>query len=273
MVFQSLLVNTMVKLHAGYAFTETFSAGAGFTYSSFTATPIIDVSVHNEINSSAWGLSLGLYYRDDFSLGGMNLTPQAGLSFNDLSTGFDDERFDITQPMPGQIRLAFGLDTRSEVMWMDRPAFSFGVYTSLNKYLARVDFDEETDEPNVPSGFEAVFTGWRPVSYFDGVQMQMAELSVGDQISASIGVEAGLAETLFLRFGRFGGAERWAESHTAFGAGIDFYFVSFDLTHIRYDETNDLVRPLQNATTFSVTARIPLDGQPRNTLLGRWFGR
>lgn len=262
--------NTMAKLHVGYAISETISAGVGFTYSTFMYEARLDVGQQN-YEANAWGLSLGLFYRDEFWLDGFSLSPQAGLSFNDLSSGFSDERFDEREPMPGQIRLAFGLDTRTEALWLDRPAFSLGVYTGFSKYLARSDFDSETGETTVPSGFEAVFTGWKPVVRFDG--MGTEEISVGEQISASIGVEAGLAETLYFRLGRFGGAERWAPPHSSAGVELDLYYLSFGVSHVWYKETDQFVSPLENATNFSVTARIPLDGEPRNTVIGRLLGR
>ncbi len=263
-------INTMAKLHAGYAITETFSAGVGFTYSTFTDEPRIAIR-RDTVEATAWGFSLGLFYRDEFQMQGFNLSPQAGLSFNDLSTGFSEERFNENEPMPGQIRLAFGLDTRTNALWLDRPAFSLGVYTSFNKYLSRSDFDSETGEVTVPSGFEAVFTGWSPVRRFDG--MGVMEIPLRDQISAGLGVEAGLAETMFFRFGRFGGADFWTESYTSAGLELDLYYISFGVSHIWYDETDQFAFPLENATNFSVTARIPLDGQPRNTVIGRLLGR
>jgi hypothetical protein len=269
-VFDLEFVNTMTKFHAGYAISETISAGVGFTYSTFTNETLIDVGREN-LEASAWGLSLGLFYRDEFLLDGFNVSPQLGLSFNDLSTGFSPENSNENEPMPGQIRLAFGLDTRSEALWLDRPALSLGIYTGFSKYLARSDFNSEAGEVTVPSGFESVFTGWKPVSRFDGVGT--TKIPVGEQISASIGVEAGLAETLYFRFGRFGGAELWAPSHSSAGVGLDLYYLSLGVSHVWYQDTEQFISPLENATNFSATARIPLDGQPRNTVIGRLLGR
>jgi hypothetical protein len=264
-------VNTMAKFHAGYAISETISAGVGFTYSTFTLDSEMDVSGQPEVEANAWGLSLGLFYRDKFWLDSFNVAPQVGLSFNDLSTGFSSENSNENEPMPGQIRLAFGLDTRTEAIWLDRPALSLGIYTGFSKYLARSDYDSESGEVTVPSGFESVFTGWKPVSRFDG--MGTTKISVGEQISASIGVEAGLAETLYFRFGRFGGAELWAPSHSSAGVGLDLYYLSLGVSHVWYQDTEQFISPLENETNFSITARIPLDGQPRNTVIGRLLGR
>lgn len=258
-------VNSLSRLNVGYAFSGRFSAGAGFTYASysFKVRPILQ---QQDISGNAWGLNMGIYYRDQYNFGGVLVSPQAGLSFTDLSSGFDFDPMEWPAAMPGQIRLAYGFDIKSVSSWLERPLYSFGIYSSFAKYLARSDIDPETNEVSFPSGFEAVFTGWKPVTRFDG--MNYAEIPVRDQISAGIGLEAGLVETLFFRFGRFGGAEFWTETTTSAGIELDLYYLSFGVNRIWFDDSGVFIEPLKTITNFSFTARIPLDGQHRNTVIG-----
>ncbi|MCH8557933.1 MAG: hypothetical protein LAT84_08930 [Balneolia bacterium] len=257
--------SSMARVNVGYAFSGRFSVGAGFTYASY-AFKIRPELQQQDREGNAWGLNLGIHYREQFSIGGVRVSPQAGLSFNDLSSGFDFDPLEWPAAMPGQIRLAYGFDIKSASSWLERPLFSFGVYSSFAKYLARSDIDPETDEVTFPSGFEAIFTGWKPVTRFDGVNY--ATIPVRDQISTGIGLEAGLAETLFFRFGRFGGAEFWTESSTSAGIELDLYYLSFGVNRIWFDDTDQFAETLNTTTNFSFTARIPLDGQHRNTVIG-----
>ena len=261
--------SSLARVNVGYAFSDRFSVGAGFTYASYSFKIRPELQQQDR-DGNAWGLNLGIHYRDQFNVGGVSVSPQAGLSFSDLSSGFGFDPMEWPAAMPGQIRLAYGFDLNSALRWLERPVFSFGVYSSLAKYLARSDIDPESNEVSFPSGFEAVFTGWKPVTRFDG--MGYAEIPVRDQISAGIGIEAGLAETLFFRFGQFGGAEFWTETHTSAGIELDLYYLSFGVNRIWFDDTDRFADPLKTTTNFSFSARIPLDGQPRNTVIGRLLG-
>ena len=194
---------------------------------------------------------------------------QVGLSINDLSKGFDFEGISGSDTnLPGQIRLGLGIDISSNTLRCDRHLFGAGIYTGLSKYLARWEYRDGTTEIKSGSGFDALFTTWNSAEVFSG--SEMVNISLGEQISTSLGLELHFLETLYLRYGIIGGADYWIRPRHALGAGIDFYYLSLSISHLNYHSSDRYGPQAQdNATFVQATFRVPIDGNPRDSLLRR----
>lgn len=259
--------NRLLRFQSGYRVNDTFSIGAGFSYSSHRSPVFGD----NEFggDAKAWGITLGAHYRNHFESGSFEFSPQAGISLNDLSNGYDfDTSTENMYQMPGQVRLGLGLDISSKQLRHNRPLFGGGVYTGFSKYLARAVVEENFSQVSAPSGFEALFTTWNSFERFTGTEMEV--ISLGRQISGSIGFEAHYLETFYLRYGIVGGADYWIRPQSGLGAELDLYYVSLAVTHLNF---RDRWGDDGNTTSLQATFRLPIDGQSRDTLLGRLFNR
>ncbi|MCH8568619.1 MAG: hypothetical protein LAT67_10160 [Balneolales bacterium] len=265
------ITNTLLRFQVGYQLNERFSLGAGYVYSSYNSpTGSLNMGSGVDGNASAWGLTFGAYFTDHIETSAVRFTPQAGLSLNDLSTGFKREGFAPREQMPGQIRLGFGMDINSIETRYNLPLFGGGVYTGFSKYLSRWETDPDTFDNTSPSGFESLFTSWNSINRFDG--MGFTPITLGEQISASMGLEAHILQTLYLRYGILGGADFWVRPQHGLGIEIDLYYIALSVTNISY-HSSDRWLPQDDVLTFQATVRVPIDGKPRNTLLTQLLRR
>ncbi len=265
--------STFIRLQTGYRLSDRFSVGAGFVHASYSAQ-FSNINVPSVIeledeSGTAWGLSFGAYYQDSVDTEHISFTPMAGLSLNDLSTGFEIAQDENNGQLPGKIRLAVGLEASSAATQYGLPLAGLGLYAGLNKHLARSEVDRETGEVSFPSGFEALFTSWNSIDRFDGLNFET--ITLGEQISSSFGVEANVLNTLFLRYGVHGGADFWVRPQRGLGVEIDLYYISIAYTNISY-RSSDQWLPQDDVSNFQATIRVPIDGRPRNTLIGNLLG-
>lgn len=263
--------NSLLRFHVGYQFNEKFSLGAGILHSSYKS-PIFGNGEFGG-NATAWGINLGAYYQNQFESDNYVFGPHTGLSLNDISDGFDFESTDMNETnLPGQIRLGLGLDISSKNSRHNRPLFGGGIYTGFSKYLARWEINGDPSQVSTPSGFEAIFTTWNSFDRFTG--SEIVEISLGEQISTSIGFELHYLETIYLRYGIVGGSDYWIRPQNGLGAEIDLYYLSLAVTHLNFHSSDRSGEGAQENSTFvQATFRLPIDGQSRDTLLGRFFNR
>jgi len=259
----------LLRFHVGYQFNEKFSLGAGILHSSYKS-PIFGNGEFGG-NATAWGINLGAYYQNQFESDNYVFRPHTGLSLNDISDGFDFESTDMNETnLPGQIRLGLGLDISSKSSRHNRPLFGGGIYTGFSKYLARWEINDDPSQVSTPSGFKALFTTWNSFDRFTG--SEIVEISLGEQISTSIGFELHYLETIYLRYGIVGGSDYWIRPQNGLGAEIDLYYLSLAVTHLNFHSSDRYGEGAQENSTFvQATFRLPIDGQSRDTLLGRLF--
>ena len=263
--------NRLLRFQAGYKLSENFSLGAGFLHSSYSSPVIVFNNREFGGNATAWGIDLGLFYQNQFINDDFTFKPRLGLSLNNIGPGFDYEANGMSDAnLPGQISLGMGFEAVSNRLIYNKPIFGAGIYSGFNKYLPRQELEENGTELSRPGGFEALFTTWNSFERFAGSQNEV--ISLGDQISNSVGLEFQLLETLFLRYGVLGGADDWVRPQNGFGAEADFYYVSLAVTHLNY-HSSDQYGPQDNSTYVQVTFRIPLDGRHRDTILNSLFSR
>jgi hypothetical protein len=260
--------NSLLRFQTGYQINENFSIGAGFLYSSYSSPVFGNGDFGGD--AIAWGINVGAHYQNQFESDNFVFKSQTGLSLNDLSDGFDFESTEMNETnLPGQIRLGLGFEISSKGLRQNLSLFGGGVYTGFSKYLSRWEMENESSFRS-PNGFEALFTTWNSFERFDGAEM--VEISLGEQISTSIGFELHFLETLFLRYGIAGGSDDWIRPQKGLGAEIDLYYISLAITHLNYN-ASDRWHPQDNSTFVQATLRLPIDGQSRDTLLGRLFNR
>ena len=263
--------NRLFRFQTGYQLNENFSIGIGFLYSSYQST---EFSFNNETHggdASAWGITAGAHYQNQFESDNFVFRSHTGLSLNDISDGFSFESTDMNETnLPGQIRLGLGLDISSKNLRHNRPLFGGGIYTGFSKYLARWEINGDPSQVTTPSGFEALFTTWNSFERFTG--SEIVEISLGEQISTSIGFELHYLETVYLRYGIVGGSDYWIRPQNGLGAEIDLYYLSLAVTQLNF-HSSDRWGPQDNSTFVQATLRLPIDGQSRDTLLGRFFNR
>lgn len=261
--------NRMIRFRAGYQITEAFSVGAGLLHSSYKSPTFAFDDRELGGDASAWGIDLGLYYTTMFESKNFLFRPQAGLSLNSIGPGFSYESTDMPDDnLPGQIRLGVGVDVQTKRRALNHQLIGLGLYTGFSKYLARKELQDNPADLNRPGGFEALFTTWNSFEQFTGSEVDV--ISLGDQISASLGVELQFLETLYLRYGILGGADSWVHPQHALGAELDFYYIALAVTHLNY-HSSEQWGPRENPTYIQGTFRIPLDGNARDTLIGRLF--
>jgi hypothetical protein len=257
--------NSLFRLHAGYRITNNFSLGGGLSHSIFKIKPNDNYTLDN-YRSTAWGISVGAYYQNSLESNYFHISPQLGFTLNDISSGFQDD----WGTMPGQIRLGLGLDISSKYTRLNQSVWGGGIYSGFAKYLSRPEQHEDLFQARIPSGFEAIFTTWNSYRISAGIETE--EVSLAQQISRSIGVELQFMNTLFLRYGIVGGAERWMRPQHGIGVELNLYYVSLAITHMNYRSSRHYISQ-NNKTSVQTTFRIPVDGQPRDTLLGRLLDR
>jgi len=261
--------SSLIRFQTGYQINENFSVGGGFVHSSYDFEFSSSNRVNLDMNGTAWGVTLGAYYKNEFESDAFQFESQVGLSLNDLSEGFDFEGdTNSATNLPGQIRLGLGFDISSKMLRHDRHLFGAGIYTGLSKYLARWEYREGTSEIKSGSGFDTIFTTWNSAEVFSG--SEMVNISLGEQISTSLGLELHFLETLYLRYGIIGGADYWIRPRHALGAEVDVYYLSLSISHLNYHSSDRFGSQAQDRATFiQATFRVPVDGQPRDSLLRR----
>jgi len=263
--------NRLLRFQAGYKLSENFSLGAGFLHSSYSSPVIVFNNQDLGGDATAWGIDLGLFYRNQIINNDFTLKPQLGLSLNNIGPVFDYEANGMSDAnLPGQISLGFGFEAVSNRLSYNKPIFGAGIYSGFNKYLSRQELEENATELSRPGGFEALFTTWNSFERFIGSQNEV--ISLVEQISVSVGLEFQLLETLFLRYGILGGADDWVRPQNGLGAEADFYYVSLAVTHLNY-HSSDRWGQQDNSTYVQVTFRIPLDGRQRDTIINSLFSR
>jgi len=261
--------NRLLRMQAGYQITDILSVGAGVLHSSYKS-PIFSFN-NNEFggDAAAWGIDFGLFYQNLYESDKLLFKPQAGLSLNTIGPGFEYELSSMPDDnLPGQIRLGIGLDIVSKRKVLNEPLFGLGIYSGFSKYLARLELVDDGTELSRPGGFEALFTTWNSFERFTGSQNEV--ISLGEQISGSVGFELQFLETLYLRYGILTGADNWVRPQNAIGTALDLYYFSFAVSQVNY-HSSDEWGPQDNLTHVQVSFRIPIDGWPRDTLIGKLF--
>ncbi|MEX2634897.1 MAG: hypothetical protein WD267_12740, partial [Balneolales bacterium] len=191
--------------------------------------------------------------------------PQVGLALTDIggTMSFRDPG-GVVAPLPGQIRLGAGINTETLEQVLNRPKFGVSLYAGVSKYLGRIE-----DNGYVPSGMNKLFTTWGSFIYQGATDGRL--ISPSEQISTSFGLEGSYIKTLFLRLGRVSGADLWIPAQWNAGAELDLYYISLSYAYSHFDSSNR-VAGRSNRSTFQLKIRIPLDGEPRDTLVGKVLG-
>lgn len=280
--------NRLLRFQTGYQINNNFSLGVGITNSSYSSSIVDDGVYETDGDATAWGLSGGMYYQNHFESDRFHYVPQAGLSLNDLSNGFEYETEGPNRiQMPGQIRFGLGLSISSKRSYLNRPLYGGGIYAGFSKYLARREVELRDDfapaRISQHNGFEALYTTWNEYTILNEYGTNTETVSLVDQISRSLGVELHFLETLYLRYGIVGGADLWIRPENGLGAEIDLYYISLAVTYLNYhsSEYNHWTYgppdrrwgPQHNSTFVQATFRVPIDGHSRDTLLSRLFNR
>lgn len=261
--------NRLLRFRTGYQINDKLSVGAGILHSSYKSPEFSSGNMEFGGDASGWGIDLGLFYRNQFESDKFHLTPQAGLSLNTIGPGFEYEQRDMPDGnLPGQIRLGVGIDVKTKRNVHGKSLFGAGIYSGFSKYLARQEYGDERTVQSQPGGFEALFTTWNSFKRFSGSQNEV--ITLGEQISGSVGLELQFLESLYLRYGILGGADDWVRPQNGIGVEADFYYVSLAVTHLNY-HSSDRWTPQDNSTYAQISFRIPLDGETRDTLIGRLF--
>ncbi|WP_020404078.1 hypothetical protein [Gracilimonas tropica] len=259
--------NSLLRFNIGYQLKGKFSLGLGYMYSSYKSPVRTIGGTEYGGNAKAWGINIGAFFKDKLETKYLQFNPGIGLSINNLSNGFNYENdYSEEENLPGQVRLGFGFDVLTNRSFLDRSLLGFGVYTGFSKYLARVVYDEENQKGIAPSGYKTLFTGWSSFERFNGSQME--EISLGQQISSSIGLELYFLETLYFRYGIVGGSDLWIRPQHGFGAELDFFYVTFSVSHQEYHSSDEWLAQ-DSSTFYQAKIKIPVDGKYRDTLLGR----
>ncbi len=258
--------NDLKRIHVSYRINDNFSAGIGYSHISYNSTDnLVDSSSDYTITAS--GYSAGFYYTNNIQQERLVLTPEAGLSINNLSSGFKMD--DYLGAMPSVVRLNGSIRTSSPVMKNGLHKFGVGLFAGLTKYLPRREYNPDIDEYSTKIGFSSLFRNWDSYIHrsFTG---NLKEVSALDQIAISTGAEIHLLETLYLRAGQMRDAYRFIKPYSSIGAEIDLYYISIGVVRLIPVERD----PLEDGEAINrvqISLRIPVDGKPRPSLLRRLF--
>lgn len=274
--------NRLFRFQTGYQINDNFSVGVGISHSSYSSPIFEDSEYESGGDATAWGLSGGMHYQNQFESDRFHYVPQAGFSLNDLSNGFEYETEGPNRiHMPGQIRFGLGFSVSSKILHLNRSLYGGGIFAGFSKYLARLEVkhpnDPEELQISTPNGFKALHSTW------NGFEIYGEAVPLTKQISTSVGVELHILEALYLRYGTVGGADLWIRPENGLGAEIDLFYISLAITYLNYHSSeydhwtygpfDRRWGPQHNSTFVQATFRVPIDGHSRDTLLSRLFNR
>nr|WP_251965500.1 PorV/PorQ family protein [Salinibacter ruber] len=207
-------------------------------------------------------LDLGVHYATEIEQGTVRLRPGVGFSLTDFgatlsSIGPDDA------PAPTTFRAGGALEAASSSSRFGRPEWQVGLYGALSNLLVSGTFRQkdgreyfEADGP-----FTALFNGWgRTKGGIEGRSGERAEVGPWERLKKHVGIELGVLDALSVRLGRFHESDdNGGRQYTAFGLGVDVYYVSLDASWTLGDDP-----PLDQVSYGRLTVRIPLSDSPRN---------
>ena len=239
-----------IKGVAAYDVTSKVTVGAGVNLIR-TRVPFRfgkEVEVHPTID-------LGVQYKTRIEKKFAILRPALGLSLTDFggNVSYENQPDDLSAPttIQGGGAQQFG-----------RPAWRVGLYGALSNLLVSGEYVEkdsteyfEADDP-----FTALFNGWGSTRGVAGPSGEPADVGPWERITKHVGMEMSILDILSLRLGRFHESDdNGGRQYTAFGVGLDAYYVSLDASWTLGNEET-----FQQYSYGRLTVRIPLSDSPRN---------
>lgn len=223
-----------------------------------------DVKVHPTVD-------LGVHYQTRYESDFVALHPALGLSLTDFGGNFsytEDEPGD--RPVPTTIRGGGALQIVSQSTQFHRSEWRIGLYGALSNRLVSGEYVQKNGRKyfDADGPFTALIEGWGRAKGLVGSPEGRGTVGPWERITRHAGLEMSVFDVFSARLGRFhasGDPRAW--QYTAFGFGIDAYYVSLDASWAAGDEER-----YQGLSYTRLTVRIPLSDSPRNfwpALLGR----
>ena len=246
-----------IKGVAAYDVTSRLTVGAGMNLirSRVPSRFGKDVEVHPTVD-------LGVHYETQIEKDFGVLHPSLGLSLMDFggNVSYVNQRGDLSAPTTIQGGGALQLTSQSKQF--GRPEWRVGLYGALSNLLVSGEYVEEysTEYFEADGPFTALFNGWGSTRGVVGPSGEPADVGSWERITKHVGMEMSVLDILSLRLGRFHESDdNGGRQYTAFGVGLDAYYLSLDASWTLGDEG-----PFQQYSYGRVTVRIPLSDSPRN---------
>ncbi len=263
--------NELVRIHGSYQISNNLYVGAGYIHASHTFPDYYSEDFSSDLTITASGISGGLYYEDSVSGNQIVFQQEAGLAVNNLSSGFNSNEQELDnsfRAMPSVVRLSGGLRAGSVSMKDGLRKYGAGLFAGMTKYLPRSDYNSGTGDFSREIGFRSLFNNWGSFEHYIGSEIET--INMFDQISLSIGAEAHLRETFFIRAGTIGTADLYIRPQSSIGVEIDLYYFSLGAVRL-IPHSSNRSPDAEGITRVQISLRIPVDGKPRPSLLRRLF--
>jgi hypothetical protein len=172
-------------------------------------------------------------------------------------------------PAPTTIRGGGALQVVSRSTQFGRPEWRIGLYGALSNRLISGEYVQENGREyfEADGPFTALINGWGPAKGVIAPPGEPETVGPWERITKHAGLEMSVLDVVSLRLGRFHESDdNGGRQYTAFGVGLDAYYVSLDASWTLGNEET-----FQQYSYGRLTVRIPLSESPRNfwpSLLG-----
>lgn len=255
-----------LKNSANYIFDNGLRVGFGLTYIHSDIANGTTVSRNRTRIGRAISVDLGLTYQRNILDNDLLVADaSAGWSLTNFGSRMSYAENAQSDPLPMDMRGGFGLtfeskDNLNGVAWLSG-AFS----VSALQGLADIDYIEQRNSngdivriADADGPFEALFDGWTSFTLNRFVSDPVT-YNAWEQMIVSSGVELGILNSIYLRYGRQNGQELNSfESYNAIGIGINLFYLSFDYAYTNYNNEGIVSDTLQEGSFWQIRARIPL---------------
>ncbi len=263
----NVLINTFNSYEYAHTLSGSFSLnkniyvglGANFIKSGLASRTVINGDRVYSANQVTF--DVGLYADYTYQYQDLLITPSVGWSLTDFGYPISYTASGPEDPMPIIMRGGFGIRLESEEQFRGNPAFSFGIYASLSKVMARkelkiTDTEGVSDTSYVALGpWEALFNSWDSFYRFNG--QEYIELKPKDQFRTHRGLEVILLGLFSFRYGYYyEHPNNGARVYDTFGLGFHYKYFSFDYAKMDVPERGN---PLRGTEFYQFSVNIPLD--------------
>lgn len=225
----------------GFNLTDRFALGTGirFIYSNLAGGVTVGGQETRAGVSVGFDLA-GLYQMQTLDLGGIQATPSFGFNLANMGPTIQYSDRPQSDPIPTNLRFgwAFKMD------FDEHNSLTFA--NDFNKMLI------DRDSVSVAPFYQAIFTGWKPITINRGTQQNPEWATMGpiQQLTIGAGLEYWYDNLFALRSGYFyENPYNGNRQFLTFGAGIRYNIVGVDFSYIYPLEEN---HPLANTMRFSL---------------------
>lgn len=264
------------KITLALSLTRHWRIGVGVNRLTWPEQSLITAPQEEE-DEHPLAFDLGVYYERASSPAWGAVRWSGGMALTQWGPLVKFKGMTEASPLATKLHLGGGWQATGTRRWRGRAVWQVGVYAALSKDMVAFNRREEERGGIVryfygdPAGPLAVlFRSWQTISACPSTfncwrdNSEYEDYNAFEQFSWHLGLEVGLAEMLYLRYGRFvEPAYYHRRSYETIGIGIDVHYLAFDFARmlgggpVRFSDSTYSF-PAQQ-TFWRLTGRIPLN--------------